>query len=482
MPVETIVIAGGGLAGWMAASVLSRQISRRLTDIIVIDDGITDDSLGPPVPALATLPSARRFHAQFGYDEDTIINATGGGFSLGTAISGWTQIGGGVFHPFGETGANIGHVSFHHLAARLRAEGVAINLADYALGALCAQTSRFIRPLPDNRSVLSTLNYALVLNAARYCAMFKLDAQANDVTAIDAAILGTEFGADGLVASVATDAGPIAADLFLDCTGSSATIIGALPSVTFQDWSRWLPCDHLANNSLTSQDPPLPYAHLAAQDAGWGMFLSTIGMQHENVVFHGASTPDQYSDATAYLSGRRSTLWQGNVIALGAAAAVIDPLSPLSLHMLHSAIQQLITLLPAIKASTVEASHFNEVITAELNCARDFAIMPYKLNGRAGTPFWDACCAMAVPDTLAHKIELYRATGRIALYDGEAMTEADWVACLDAQGIYPARYDPAANAIPVDHIQQHFARIRQVMLGELRQMPFHAAYLESISR
>ncbi len=482
MPVKTIVIAGGALAGWMAASVLSRRISRQFTDIIVIDDGATDDSLGPAVPALASLPSARHFHAQFGYDEDAIINATGGGFSLGTAISGWTQSGKAIFHPFGDTGASMGHVSFHHLAARLRAEGVSINLADYALAALCAQTNRFVRPLPDNSSVLSTLDYGLLLDTARYCEMFKRDALANGVTAVDGAILRAEIDADGLVTSVATNAGPIAADLFLDCTGSSASIIGALPGVVFQDWSHWLPCDRLTSTSFTSQEPPLPYAHLAAQDAGWGLFLSNMGMQYEMTVSHGTLTSDQSADRTFYRSGRRSTLWQGNVVALGAAAAVIDPLSPLSLHILQSAIQHLLALLPATKSSMVEAAHFNEVMSAELDCARDFAIMPYKLNGRIGAPFWDGCRAIAVPDTLTHKIELYRATGRISLHDGEIMTEADWVACFDAQGIFPARYDPAANAISVDQIQQHFDRIRQVMLGEVRQMPFHMAYLQSIAQ
>ncbi len=482
MPVKTIAIAGGGLAGWMAASVLSRHVSRQLTNIIIIDEGGADESLGPAVPALATLPYTRHFHAQSGYDEDAIINATDGSFSLGTAISGWAQSGRAAFYPFGDTGVSMGHVSFHHLAARLRAEGIAINLADYALAALCAQTNRFVRPLPDNSNVLSTLDYGLVLDSARYCAMFKRDALAMAVTGIDAAILGTQIDANGMVGYIATDAGAIAADLFVDCTGSSATIIGALPGVAFQDWSQWLPCTHLTSDSFASQDPPLPYAHLAAEETGWGLFLSTRGVQHQTTVSFGAPTAKESSDRAVYQSGRRSTLWQGNVVALGAAAALIDPLSPLSLHMLQSSIQQLVTLIPATSASTVEAAHFNEVMSSELNCARDFAIVQYKLNGRTGAPFWDACRSMAVPHSLAYKIDLYRATGRIAFGDGEVMTEADWVACFDAQEVYPARYDPAAHAIPVADIQQHLARIRQIMLGEVGQMPFHEAYLESLRR
>jgi tryptophan 7-halogenase len=478
--VKTIVIAGGGLAGWMAASTISRYISQDLISIIVIDEDRTDDSLGPFIPALAALPSTRNFHAQFGYDEDAIINTTGGSFSLGTAISGWTRSGKTAFHPFGETGANMGHINFHHLTARLRSEGIAINLADYSLAALCAQTNRFLRPLPDDHSVVSTIDYGLVLDAERYCAMFKQDALAKEITTIYALIKSAKISSDGLITSLETNAGVIAADFFIDCTGPAAKVIGTFPSIFFENWSQWLPCDHVVNNSAMLQDPLPPYTHLKARVDGWCAFHVAAGVQHESMIFHAESTPDQPLSAKAFKSGRRSRLWQGNVLALGAAAAVLDPLSPLTLHLLQSAIQHFVTLLPATKDSKIEAAHYNEVMSAELSCARDFTIMPYKLNGKVNEPFWDACRAMNVPDTLQHKIDLYNATGQIALYDGETMNEADWVAYFDAQDIYPTRYDPAANAIPVDNIQMHFARIRQVMLGTVKQMPFHANYLESI--
>jgi tryptophan 7-halogenase len=482
VPVKTIVIAGGGLAGWMAASALSRRIPRQLINVMVIENGGSDDSLGPFVPALATLPSARQFHGQFSYGEDAIVTATAGGFSLGTAISGWTRSGKAAFHSYGDTGANMGHVSFHHLAARLRSDSVAVNLADYALAALCAQTNRFVRPLPDDRSVRSTLDYGLVLDAERYCQMFKQDAVANGVASISAVITGAVTSAGRSVTAIETNAGAVTADFFIDCTGLSATIISALPDDQFENWSHWLPCDYVESNSSPSQDAAPPYAHLAAHVAGWRGFTSTMGVQHETMIFHAASMPEQPGKAIVYQAGRRSTQWQGNVLALGAAAILIEPGSPLSLHLLQSAIQQFVTLLPTTKEGRVESAQFNEVMSAQQNCARDFAIMPYKLNGCTGSPFWDRCRAMTVPDTLQHKIALYSATGRLALYEGEAMAEADWIAYFDAQDVYPARYDPAANAIPFDQIKQHFARIRHLMVGELAQIPFHAAYLQSMRR
>jgi tryptophan 7-halogenase len=479
MPLDRIAIIGGGLAGWMTASVLARQLSGTRCRIEVVDAGGCDESMGPMLPTIATLPSAREFHGRFGFDENEIISATSGCFSLGAAISEWASPGKTCFLPFGDTGAAMGHVEFHHLAARLRAEGISINRPDYSLAALCAQANRFIRPMPNCVTVLSSLDYGLIVDALDYASYFRQDARANAVMEKHAQTQQIQVDEHGYIQTVVLDDGSVCtADLYIDCTGPKARVIGAMPDVGFEDWSHWLPFDAIASTQKKTDDVPPPYVHLICDDAGWRRITSSRTMTSESLLVNKELSEFPLANVAEVRPGRRSTFWNRNCIALGAAAATLDALSPLTLHMLQASIAKLISLLPNNVSSTIESRQFNRQLSQDFGCARDFSIFPYKICGRSDSTFWNKCRNMDIPDTLAYKIALYEATGRVAQYDGEPMEEADWVAMFDAQGIYPRRYDPAANGPPVSDIRSHFARIREVMVREVATIPFHSDYLK----
>jgi tryptophan 7-halogenase len=481
MPIKNIAIIGGGLAGWMTASALARTLRPDHYRLVVMDDGGDDHSIGPFVSALSALPSVRSFHAAFGYDEDVVIVQSKGCFALGTAFSGWTRSGSACFHGFGDLGAPLGQLGFHHLAARLRTEGDTVNLADYALAALCAQTHRFCRPPNNAASVLSTLDYGLLLDARAYTDFFKRDAVSKHVTGQQARIEHVSVNNHGLIDTLSLNTGEaLSADLFIDCLGDKADVISAMSGVEFHSWGQWLPCDHMINRQSPANDPLAPYVHMSGEDNGWNRFIQLPGQAHESVIFKANEKAPVPPNAQAYRAGQRSTFWQGNCIALGGAAVVMDPISPLPLHLLQSAIQRLITLFPHEKDSPIEARNFNAETQQEIDAALEFAILPYKINERVGTPFWDECRSTSSPERLQHRINVYKATGRVSMYDGDFMDETDWIALYDAQGLYPARYDPATNAIDPDMIRSHFGRIRDIMINEVRRIPLHHEYLKAL--
>jgi tryptophan 7-halogenase len=472
MPIEKIVIVGGGVAAWLAALALARK---KTCTITVLDTGGIDDSLGVPLAVETTLPSISKLHELLGLDNEQVVRETGSSYALGRALSNWTATAGVAFHPFGEVGASLGPVGFQHLVARLWTEGQSVSFANHSLAALCAQSGRFAPPPADTRSVLSTMEYGLHLNVAEYRDYVKREATAIGVVTLPGSPADVILDDRGIIATLAIDTGEdIAGDLFLDCSGQARLLSSQMPQSGFQSWSEYLPCNHVRTSaSPFGASPPL-YAHIDAHENGWQRFTSTQTLLEE-VVASQTAAPEGY----IFNSGRIEKPWVGNCVAIGGAAAIVDPLASTQLHLVGRAIARLLKLFPHECSAPVEAAEYNRQTIEELENARDFAILHYKCNGRTGDAFWNECRVMAVPERLAHKIALYESCGRIALHDEESFETWDWISVFDALGISPRSYDAMANGIPMDRIQAHLAQVRNVMLKALGSLPTQQEYLQS---
>jgi len=178
--------------------------------------------------------------------------------------------------------------------------------------------------------------------------------------------------------------------------------------------------------------------------------------------------------------GRRQASWLGNCIALGSSAALIDPLAVTNLQQSRAGLNQLLQLLPGELPATCEAAEYNRRTAAQLDNARDFAILHYRLNNRPGEPFWDDCRSGALPDSLDYRVRLYRARGRVALYDEEPLDESSWISLLDEHGVAPRQYGAIADGLKTSVLEAHVRNVRRVMLDTVRNMPPHADYLYAL--
>jgi tryptophan halogenase len=473
-----IVIAGGGVAGWLTAAVLAHACGADA--VRVIDERGADMSLGPFGDGIAARPDFPLLADEMGWDEAALLRAASGGHALGTAFDGWAGPQQSWFLPYGESGAPIGSIAFQHLADRLRRAGRDIRHADYSLAALAAQSGRFAHPSADPRSPLSTYSYGLHLDGRGLADFLRL---ASGVDRIIGGIGDIERRADGGIAALRlADGRRIAGDLFIDCTGPAARLIGTMPGACFDSWRAWLPCDRAIARIEPDTGEPAPYARHAAHDGGWVRHLPLAGARALTLFYSGGAMTDAAAEASmgaraiSFEPGRQARPWIANCVAIGASAALADPLLGLDLQLAAAAARRLIGLLPHPQAGGVEAREYNRITAAELDRARDLAILPWKTNGRSGQPLWDTARAMDVPDTLAHKIALYRSRGRVVMYDEEPLERQDWVALFEGQGVRPRRYDPLADSIPLDQIGAHMDRLRAVLTRAAAAMPRYADY------
>ena len=301
MPVDRIVIVGGGIAGWCMASALARKTQSR---IVVIDAGGVDDSLGVETAVISTLPSAAAFHADMGHDENEMLSACGGTFSLGTAISNLSP-GAPAFIPFGDIGAPMGPVGFHHLVARMRSEGRAVNLANFSVAALCAQAGRFARPAAGGRSVLSSLEYGYHVPSEGYAQWLRADTLAQGAEHVASEVTDSRRDAQGLLTELVLQNGAaIAGDVFIDASGPNVALMQSCESYAFEDWGHWFPIDHsIATVAADTAEPP-PYTHVDAHSSGLQRFSPIQGAIGEQMLFASEFSAERIEEAKPFPQGR----------------------------------------------------------------------------------------------------------------------------------------------------------------------------------
>jgi tryptophan halogenase len=488
-PIKSIAIAGGGATGWLAAALLARVL-RGSCDICVIE---TDDT-GPRQGQIGTLPSLTGLHTILGIDENELLSKTDGTFRLANLFRDWGRVGGEYFHALGETGARLDSIAFHQYWLKLRQSGPIETYSDFNLCAVAARAGKFARPSSDKRSILSTLEYAYHLDAVLYAALLREYACARGVKQDAGKIAGVALSESGnLVDAVMLEDGRrVEADVFIDCTGSKGRIVSALET-GFEDWSEWLACDRAIAISGSRGDMLSPYTLSVAHGSGWqwriplqnsighGFVYASGFMSDDEALskFLGAvgDNPVGEPQTSRFTNGRRKTIWSGNVIALGAAAATLEPLENLESHIAQIGITRFLALFPDRSFAADEREEYNRLMASELDRMRDFLILHYHATSRNNSPFWNRCREMQVPEMLAHKIRMFQSRARVVLYDEETFSEDSWASVFLGQEIIPRRYDPLADNRDVGQLKTQLQRIRSTVRQGSDSMPSHAAFV-----
>ena len=487
--VTRIVIAGGGTAGWMAAAALGQFLGDGYAITLVESDEIGTVGVGE-----ATIPQIRLFNEALGLDEDAFLRATGGTFKLGIEFDGWHVPGEAYMHAFGDVGRDVGLIAFQHYWLRARSLGLARPLAAYAMNEVAARAGRVRRGGPVTAPTIPAIPYAFHFDAGLYAEFLRRFALNRGVTRIEGRIATVERdGEGGDVAALVLAAGArVEGDLFLDCTGFRGLLIEGALGTGYEAWTQWLPCDRAVAMPTAPMAVPPPYTRASARAAGWQWRIPLQHRTGNGHVYCSGFTSDDAATATLiahvegealaeprplrFTTGRRRKAWNRNVIALGLASGFLEPLESTSIHLIQSAIARLIKLLPSLPIAGAVRDAYNRETDFEIERIRDFLILHYWANGR-DEPFWQACRAAALPDTLVAKIELWRAAGTITRDRDELFTEDGWLQVLVGQGVAAARHHPLADAIAVPDLGAYMETLELLYRREARALPMHADFI-----
>ena len=280
----------------------------------------------------------------------------------------------------------------------------------------------------------------------------------------------------------------LSADLYIDCSGSAALLIQGALQTGYEDWSRFLPCDRAIAWSSPKIELRMPCSRKTAHAAGWRW---SVPMQHRTG--HGHVYSSRFPDdadiqrtlnvekaeprSHTFLNGRRSKMWNGNCVALGAAAGFLEPLEATDTYLVQSGISRLLKLLPGPGSSRANEDEYNRLAAIETEQIRDFLVLHYCSSARRGSPFWDYCRGMELPDSLAARIELFKSRGRVVPYGGEAFSLPNWLAIFCGMNVLPRRHHPFADKIGVAELTRRSEAIHAAVRQAANSMPDHRSFL-----
>lgn len=486
-----VCILGGGTAGWMTASALSKKLKNVIKSIVLVES----ETIGTVGVGEATLPHIRLFNEALGIDESAFMKQTEATFKLGIEFCDWGRLGDKYIHPFGDFGQKIDGIELYQHLLKLNRHGDYGVLDDYSFGISAAKNAKFQLPKSGKTSLQQAFGYAYQFDAGLYAKYLRQFSEANGVRRIEGKVVDTQTNMKtGDVVAITLDNGQqIDADLFIDCSGFRGVLIEQVLKSGYQDWSSWLPCNRAVAVPCERQKQLSPYTRATARQAGWQWriplqhrtgnghvywdeFISddeAVAVLLDNLDGPALSDPKQLF----FKTGRRNHFWKNNVVAIGLSAGFLEPLESTSIHLIQEGITNLLELFPHENSDPLDVSEYNTRMSLQFERVRDFLLLHYVATKRDDSEMWRYFTNMTLPDSLRQKIDIWLHRGYVQRYEFGAFLPPSWIAVMMGQNLLPKNYDPRVDNCNFELVKQRSQAMRADIAGAVHNAKTHADFL-----
>ena len=506
-PKRRILIVGGGTAGWLTAAYLARALKlseRSHLEVTVLESpDISIVGVGE-----GTFPTIRTTLQFLGIDEGRFIRETAATLKQGIRFTDWAHAPAGGRH----------HEYFHPFEAPFYAED--LNLVPYwllqdeggrrpfaqamTLQARVAEAQRAPKRA-DEAPYAAPLNYAYHFDALKLAKLLAERAGQLGVRHLMGTVTDVALAPSGAIAHLDTaQHGRFEADLYIDCTGFRAELIGRGLGSGLKSVRHQLFADRALACKLPCDDPDAPMESCTiatAHEAGWLWEIGLNGSRGVGCVYSSSHISDEraaqilrgycgpgHEDAPLrsipFAPGYREQQWVKNCVAVGLSAGFLEPLEATGLVLIEAAVGMIAEMLPHSGPMEAPARRFNELMAARFENIIHFLKLHYCLSQRP-EPFWrDNAARPSIPDRLAGLLEEWtlRPPGRFDfLLDTETFAFFNYQYILYGMGF---RTDLSAgrNDFPqAEDANKLFAKIQRFAERALADLPSHRSLIQQIN-
>ena len=429
--IKSIVIVGGGTAGWLSAGIIAAYLqkhhSKKINITLLESSDIPTVGVGE-----GTWPTMRRTLKDMGIRETEFIKKCNVSFKQGAKFAKWV------------TGEND---DYYYHPLELPTGMFENNLATSWLNINNAQPP-FAQYVSAQQSICESglapkqittpefsaiANYAYHLDAGLFATFLKNHCIDNlNVKHIVGTVVGVNNCTNGDIKSVSLNNKiEIAGDLFIDCSGFKSLLLGENLGVGFKSCKDVLFADSaLAIHMPYKDDEPICSHTLStAQTSGW---IWDIGLQTRRGIGHVYSSKhisdedakqqlfdylninkDQQSEykvkKLSFEPGHREKFWHKNCVAVGLSAGFLEPLEASALLLVEISANFVAQQFPANRhVMNITAQRFNRTFSYRWERIIDFLKLHYMLSKRTDSPFWQAHCHQnTIPQSLKDNLSLW---------------------------------------------------------------------------
>jgi flavin-dependent dehydrogenase len=427
---KQVLIVGGGTAGWLTAGYLAKRLGADLpqgAEVRLVESS----AIGILGVGEGTFPTIRSTLSTIGLGEADMIRRCGASFKQGARFANWRK-------PFN------GRDPHHYLHAFQEADDRKVELLPYwLLGAAGnehwdevatpqtkAADAHRAPKLPTNPDYAAPLNYAFHFDAVALAELLREQAVSIGVKHVVDKVNDVLLGEDGAIAGVETEAnGLFTADLYIDCTGFRAELIGKALGIPFKSCRDALFCDSalaLQVPHATPDEEVASYTISTAQSAGWIWDIALdarrgIGHVYSSDHLSGDEAERELRDYIGpaanglevrhipFTPGFRETNWHKNCVAIGLSSGFFEPLEATGIVFSEVAASMVANLFPWGGDFETSARQFNANMLRRYERALDFIKLHYYLSDRDDSDFWrDNVRPETAPDSLHELLDRWR--------------------------------------------------------------------------
>jgi 2-polyprenyl-6-methoxyphenol hydroxylase-like FAD-dependent oxidoreductase len=453
----SILILGGGTAGWMAAALFQHRWGALGTRVALIESS----EIGIIGVGEGSTPQLKAFFDTIGISEHEWMPRCNATYKAGIGFIGWSDRPGfeSYFHPFPSTAdALTANKFFFNTQARRTGRDVWAHPDRFFLNSAIAGQRRAPVAAADAGFQAS---YGYHFDAVLLGRYLKEVATGRGVEHVDAKIASVELGEGGdVVALEADDGRRFEADFFVDASGFRALIIEQALGEPRRSFA-----GNLFNDRAVVAPTPLPpegpgcCTLSTAKSAGWIWHIPLT-----NRIGNGYVYSSRYIDRDAAAAelhahlgladdaevrhlemrvGRVDRSWVRNCLAIGLAQGFLEPLEATALHIVIATVEEFIAEADSGGMDEAARARFNDSLARRYEGIRDYIVCHYRTALRRDSDYWrDAAAMTDLSDSLKGIITAWFRGGEldreVAAQDIDAYYSAvSWHCMLAGYGNFP---------------------------------------------
>ena len=479
---QSIVILGGGTAGWIAANLLATHWGDRGIEITLVES----PDIGIIGVGEGSTPPLKTFLEIIGTQESDWMPRCDATYKVGITFRNWSTKPGfdEYFHPFlCQADEMIVPAFFHN--SFLRRQGVDLDghPSQFFIEWELAQ-QRLAPVAPPNFPF--EMGYGYHFNSGLLGQFLQEWAAKKGVKYRQATVTDVVLKENGYIDYLGTDSEErIKADFYVDSTGFRSRLLQEALGVPFESCEEVLFNDSAVVFPTDPDENPEPQTISTALRYGWAWKIPLTSRFGNGYVYSSKYVDDDEAEKEfrehlglgdadiearrlRFKVGRVREHWFRNCLAVGLSQGFIEPLEATALDMVQETVVRFIEAANNGDFTDQFRDDFNARISRRFDAVRDYIVCHYRINSRTDTDYWrdagsNEKISQSLREILTSWVQGKNITDELERQNLDAyFPNVSWNCLLAGKGIYPtAEQVRPGNELAHKYSLEDIARFRK---------------------